>query len=58
MVELSKGTTLTITSNYCGLTIRELLDLPGMEDIEFDPLMLGDGVFRVPDLTELADFQP
>ena len=58
MVELSEGMTLTITSSNCGPTIRELVDLPGTEDIPFDPPVLEDGTFRVPDLTELADFQP
>jgi prevent-host-death family protein len=33
-----------------GPTIRQLLDLPGTEDIEFDPPRLGGGIFRVPDL--------
>jgi len=32
-------------------TIRELLDLPGVEDIEFDPPRLGDGIFRPADLS-------
>jgi prevent-host-death family protein len=29
-----------------GPTIRELLDQPGTEDIEFDPPRLGGGIFR------------
>ena len=29
-----------------GPTIRELLDLPGTEDLEFEPRRLGNGVFR------------
>jgi PHD/YefM family antitoxin component YafN of YafNO toxin-antitoxin module len=31
-------------------TIRELLDHPGVEDIEFDPPRLGEGIFRPADL--------
>lgn len=34
-----------------GPTIRELLDLPGVEDIEFDPPRLGEGIFRPADLS-------
>jgi prevent-host-death family protein len=34
-----------------GPTIRELLDRPGIEDIEFDPPRLGEGMFRPADLT-------
>jgi len=33
-----------------GPTIRELLSLPGTEDIEFDPPKLGGGIFHVPSL--------
>ena len=33
-----------------GPTIRELLDQPGVEQIEFDPPRLGDGIFRPADL--------
>ena len=33
-----------------GPTIRELLDQPGLEQIEFDPPRLGGGVFRPADL--------
>jgi hypothetical protein len=33
-----------------GPTIRELLDQPGVEDIEFDPPRLGSGIFRPADL--------
>lgn len=29
-----------------GPSIRDLLDLPGTEDIEFEPVRLGGGVFR------------
>jgi len=32
-------------------TIRELLDRPGVEDIEFDPPRLGEGIFRPADLS-------
>jgi PHD/YefM family antitoxin component YafN of YafNO toxin-antitoxin module len=32
-------------------TIRELLDRPGVEDIEFDPPRLGVGIFRPADLS-------
>jgi prevent-host-death family protein len=32
-------------------TIRELLDHPGVEDIEFDPPRLGEGIFRPADLS-------
>jgi len=32
-------------------TIRDLLDLPGVEDIEFDPPRLGEGIFRPADLS-------
>jgi hypothetical protein len=31
--------------------IRELLDLPGVEEIEFDPPRLGGGIFRPADLS-------
>ena len=31
--------------------ILELLDLPGMEEIEFDPPRMGPGVFRPADLS-------
>ena len=31
-------------------SIRQLLDQPGVEDIEFDPPPLRGGLFRVPDL--------
>jgi prevent-host-death family protein len=31
-------------------TIRELLDQPGVEQIEFDPPRLGGGIFRPADL--------
>ncbi len=31
-------------------SIRELLAMPGGEDIEFNPPRLGGGIFRVPDL--------
>jgi prevent-host-death family protein len=34
-----------------GPTIRELLDQPGVEDIEFDPPRLGTGIFRPTDLS-------
>jgi prevent-host-death family protein len=34
-----------------GPTIRELLDQPGVEDIEFDPPRLGSGIFRPADLS-------
>jgi hypothetical protein len=34
-----------------GPTIRELLDRPGVEDIEFDPPRLGSGIFRPADLS-------
>lgn len=30
--------------------IRQLLDLPGLEDVDFDPPRLGTGLFRLPDL--------
>ena len=33
-----------------GPTIRELLDQPGVEDIDFDPPRLGTGIFRPADL--------
>jgi prevent-host-death family protein len=33
-----------------GPNILELLDMPGNDDIEFDPPRLGGGIFRVPDL--------
>lgn len=32
-------------------SIRALLDLPGTEDVEFDPPRLGSGVMRPPDLS-------
>jgi prevent-host-death family protein len=32
-------------------TILELLDLPGTEDIDFDPPRFGTGIFRPPDLS-------
>jgi prevent-host-death family protein len=34
-----------------GRTILELLDLPGTEDIDFDPPRFGSGIFRPPDLS-------
>jgi hypothetical protein len=34
-----------------GPTIRKLLDLPGVEDIEFEPPRLGGGIFRPADLS-------
>jgi len=34
-----------------GPTIRDLLDLPGAEDIEFDPPRFGGGLFRPADLS-------
>jgi prevent-host-death family protein len=34
-----------------GPTIRELLDQPGTEEIEFDPPRLGGGIFRPPVLS-------
>jgi prevent-host-death family protein len=34
-----------------GPTIRRLLDLPGVEDIEFEPPRLGSGIFRPADLS-------
>jgi hypothetical protein len=33
-----------------GPGIQALLDLPGAEDIEFDPPRMGGGIFRPPDL--------
>jgi hypothetical protein len=33
-----------------GPTIRELLDCPGIEDIEFEIPRLGEGIFRPADL--------
>lgn len=33
-----------------GRTIRDLLDLPATEDIEFDPPRLGGGTFRAAEL--------
>jgi prevent-host-death family protein len=33
-----------------GPTIRELLDQPGVEDIEFDPPRRGGGIYRPADL--------
>jgi prevent-host-death family protein len=32
-------------------SIRDLLDQPGVEDIDFDPPRLGDGIFRPASLT-------
>ena len=34
-----------------GPTIRQLLDLPGADDIEFEPPRFGGGKFRPPDLS-------
>ncbi len=34
-----------------GPTIRKLLELPGVEDIEFEPPRLGGGIFRAVDLS-------
>lgn len=34
-----------------GPTIRKLLDLPGVEDIEFEAPRLGGGIFRPADLS-------
>ena len=34
-----------------GATIRDLLDQPGMEDIDFDPPRFGTGIFRPADLS-------
>jgi hypothetical protein len=34
-----------------GPTIREMLGQPGMEDIEFDPPRLRDGIFRPAELS-------
>lgn len=34
-----------------GPTIRELLDQPGLEDVEFDPPRLGRDIFRPPVLS-------
>jgi hypothetical protein len=34
-----------------GPTIRKLLELPGVEDIDFDPPRLGDAIFRPADLS-------
>jgi len=34
-----------------GPTIRELLDQPGTEDIEFEPVRLGAGIFRPASMT-------
>jgi prevent-host-death family protein len=34
-----------------GPTIRQLLDRPGTEDIEFDPPRLGGGIFRPADFS-------
>ncbi len=31
-----------------GPTVRELLDLPGTEDVDFDPPRLAGGIFRMP----------
>lgn len=33
-----------------GPTIREMLDQPGMEDIDFEPIRLGSGIMRPADL--------
>ena len=33
-----------------GESIRQLLDQPGAEEIEFEPLRFGSGLFRAPDL--------
>lgn len=33
-----------------GRTIRDLLDLPGTEEIEFEPPRLGGGIFRAAEL--------
>jgi len=33
-----------------GPTIRQMLDEPGVEEIDFDPPRLGDGIFRQADL--------
>jgi len=34
-----------------GPTIRQLLEQPGVEDIDFDPPRLGTGIFRPADLS-------
>ena len=34
-----------------GPSIRKLLDLPGVEDIDFEPPRLGGGIFRPADLS-------
>jgi hypothetical protein len=34
-----------------GPSIRQMLDQPGTEEIEFDPPRMGAGLFRTPDLT-------
>jgi prevent-host-death family protein len=34
-----------------GPTIRKLLELPGVEDIDFEPPRLGGGIFRPADLS-------
>ena len=34
-----------------GKTVRALLDLPGVDDIEFDPPRFGGGLFRPADLS-------
>jgi prevent-host-death family protein len=34
-----------------GPSIRQLLEYPGVEDIEFDPPRLADGIFRPADLS-------
>lgn len=34
-----------------GKTVRALLDLPGVDDIEFDPPKFGGGLFRPADLS-------
>lgn len=33
-----------------GPTIRDMLDQPGMEDIDFEPIRLGSGIMRPADL--------
>lgn len=32
-------------------SIRQMLDQPGTEDVDFDPPRFGGGLFRAPDLT-------
>jgi len=34
-----------------GRTIREMLDQPGTEEVEFDPPRFGSGIFRPPTLS-------